>query len=547
MSAFAIEVSLLTGRYVATSHYDRDLPEWPPHPARLFSAMVDAYHGADDPDTEERDALLWLETLAPPFIQASDVVERPAVTVYVPNNDSQVLGMSLTTNRYARVQKALTRLADPATDTKRRSATNALTKARDVSTQAARTGNTTVETALDLLPSGRHKQARSYPSVTPESPVITYVWENVGGADRHNDTIDNLLQRVTRLGHSSTLVACRVVTEPPDSSRWRPDVDGDDELRTTGRGQLSALERRFDDHQAQKPRSLPATMTRYRSDVRVAARPVPSGDMAGEWFVFERVSGRQLGAWAVVSLASAVCKALMSALKTDIPPLISGHKADGGKVESPHLAIVPLPFVGHRRGDGLLKGFALILPRHSPLLNEAARHRLLKAIAILETARGKQGAVEVRLTRGEGHIVYQRVFDTDLYSLRRIRWAGPSDSWVTATPIALNRHPGKLHRGDPGRLRRSFAEAEQTVRQACRNVGLPTPADVHLSVQPLLNGAVPVRRYPAFVQGDERYRRALVHAAIRFGEPVDGPILLGTGRYLGLGLMTPMRAGLGLR
>ena len=36
----AIEVELLTGRYVATSFNDRRVPEWPPHPARLFSALV---------------------------------------------------------------------------------------------------------------------------------------------------------------------------------------------------------------------------------------------------------------------------------------------------------------------------------------------------------------------------------------------------------------------------------------------------------------------------------------------------------------------------
>lgn len=539
MTAFAIEVTLLTGRYVATSHYDRDTPEWPPHPARLFSAMVDAHHGTDDPDPSERSALLWLETLAPPFIQASDATERPAVTVYVPNNDSQVMGMSLTTNRYTKVRTALTRLAEASTEAKRRSATNALTKARDVGTQATRAGSTTVETALDLLPSGRHKQARSYPSVTPESAVITYIWNNVGGMDSHNGIIDKLLLRVTRLGHSSTLVSCRVVTKLPEAPRWSPDVDGEDELRTTGHGQLSALERRFSDHQAQKPRSLPATMTRYRSGAQVSSHPALAADMAGEWFVFERQSGRQLGAWAVVSLASAVRSALMSALQADIPPLISGHTADGAKVEASHLAVVPLPFVGHRRADGLMKGFALLLPRQSPLLDAPARRRLLEAIAIWEEAGEDQHTVEVRLTRGQGRMVYRRVYETDLYSLRRSRWRGPSSTWVTATPIALNRHPGKLHRGDPARRHRSFVEAEQTVAQSCRDIGLPEPAEVHLNVHPLLNGAVPVRRYPSFVQGRDRHRRALVHATVRFDEVVEGPMLLGAGRYLGLGLMTP--------
>ncbi|MFN8876672.1 MAG: type I-U CRISPR-associated protein Csb2, partial [Gemmatimonadota bacterium] len=37
---FALRLDLLTGRYAATSFDDRRRAEWPPHPARLFSALV---------------------------------------------------------------------------------------------------------------------------------------------------------------------------------------------------------------------------------------------------------------------------------------------------------------------------------------------------------------------------------------------------------------------------------------------------------------------------------------------------------------------------
>ena len=36
----AIEVTFLTGRYVATAYNTRTESEWPPHPARLFSALA---------------------------------------------------------------------------------------------------------------------------------------------------------------------------------------------------------------------------------------------------------------------------------------------------------------------------------------------------------------------------------------------------------------------------------------------------------------------------------------------------------------------------
>ena len=37
-----LEVEFLLGRYAAADFRDREQPEWPPHPARLFSALVAA-------------------------------------------------------------------------------------------------------------------------------------------------------------------------------------------------------------------------------------------------------------------------------------------------------------------------------------------------------------------------------------------------------------------------------------------------------------------------------------------------------------------------
>ena len=83
-----LRIVYLTGRAVATEYNDRDEPEWPPHPARLFSALV-AEH-AEAPDPAEREALLWLEKAAPPSIAATPASVRRTVTHYVPVNDAQV-------------------------------------------------------------------------------------------------------------------------------------------------------------------------------------------------------------------------------------------------------------------------------------------------------------------------------------------------------------------------------------------------------------------------------------------------------------------------
>src|ERR1700689_1775422 len=88
---FAITVELLAGRYTATQFNDRNRPEWPPHPARLFSAMVAAWADNDEPDSAERSALRWLEEQDPPFIHSGEEHRRSVVTHFVPVNDPTAL------------------------------------------------------------------------------------------------------------------------------------------------------------------------------------------------------------------------------------------------------------------------------------------------------------------------------------------------------------------------------------------------------------------------------------------------------------------------
>src|SRR5690606_38304981 len=105
----ALELRLLTGRYVATSFHDRGTAEWPPHPARVFAAMVDAlYSGEGDP--EERRALEWLESQGAPAIHAPDAAARDVSTVFVPVNDPSVIAS--VDKPLAAVEVALTAVSD---------------------------------------------------------------------------------------------------------------------------------------------------------------------------------------------------------------------------------------------------------------------------------------------------------------------------------------------------------------------------------------------------------------------------------------------------
>ena len=73
---FVISVELLAGWYVATAFNNRTRAEWPPHPARLFSALVAAW-GEGEVSSErgqrERAALQWVERLPAPIVLADEV------------------------------------------------------------------------------------------------------------------------------------------------------------------------------------------------------------------------------------------------------------------------------------------------------------------------------------------------------------------------------------------------------------------------------------------------------------------------------------------
>src|SRR5690242_14275423 len=76
-----VTVELLGGSYDAASTDDRAQAEWPPHPARLFCALVAAARGDAD-----RAALTWLETQTPPVVWAATDHDPQSRSAYVVTN-----------------------------------------------------------------------------------------------------------------------------------------------------------------------------------------------------------------------------------------------------------------------------------------------------------------------------------------------------------------------------------------------------------------------------------------------------------------------------
>lgn len=575
---FAVAIELLAGRYGATRFNDRTEPEWPPHPARLFSAMVAAWADNDDPDPVERSALEWLERQDPPVIRCGEACRREVVTHFVPVNDPTAL-MRDPSRTYTLMENARSavRDAEHAGDARALQRARAALARAEVKavTDVARAGKpngresgTVAANVLKVLPDHRSKQGRTYPTVVPDRPAIWFAWPGAEPGDEHRRALDDVLARVGRIGHSSTLVACRSADSAP-SPDWVPGHDGAEmRLRVPRTGLIDRLERVFAAHRGREPRTLPAGMIGYRrAQSPRATYSVPL--LGGDWHVLG-INGRRLpSAQQILAIARATRGALLTHGDQPPPPFISGHQNSPGggeptpALERPHLAVVPLPSSGHFYSDGAVFGIALVLPAECSAEEKAATERALNAwstagFELLLSSR--PGGEPIRLTLEDYGIERSAEsrpswLDTTLAARRRTTtrgyWCRPAHRWLTVTPIALDRFPGNLRSPDSRVGDRAEAEAEASVKRACVFAGLVDEReDVRVTIRldsPL--AGVPAapsgsrglggHRYPVYRVGSSGTPRACVHAEIEFARPVRGPVLVGAGRYFGYGLCLP--------
>ncbi len=553
----AIELELLTGRYAATAHDDRRRAEWPPHPARLFSAMVAALHDRDPVDETERAALLWLERQPPPVLDVDLEVDeragrRDVHDVFVPVNDiSVVRDVWPLVGRLREAEAALV-AAEREADARSKAsgvkgATKAVTNAEKklsaflvkALSRSDDPSAVDVAAAAALIPDRRTRQVRTFPVVLPRRTTFLFAWEIDPTAEQRS-ALETLCARVTRLGHSSSLVRL-VVLDSPVEPTLVPASDGDWVLRVVGEGQLARLEAAFAWHQAVESRVLPARPQRYARPAPAVPPEAPRGVFTDDWILYERRQGARPLSSRGTDVARAMRAALIEANGSDgeLPSVLSGHGPGGGPSERPHVAFVACPFVGHAHADGSVQGCAIVLPGE---IDDADRRNLLRLIATWEKKTARDGLVELA---GDGLPALQlaRVEISQKQALSPSRWCRPSTRFITATPIALDRHPGNLRSNSARTAHKASVEAQRTVVDACERIGLPRPISVEISLAPMLPGAQPVRAFQPWPGRPGRHPRARVHADIRFDRVVRGPVLLGAGRFFGLGLCLPVHSG----
>jgi len=224
------------------------------------------------------------------------------------------------------------------------------------------------------------------------------------------------------------------------------------------------------------------------------------------------------------------------------PAALSGHATDGRRLEIPHAAFVALPGpplppeIPVRERANAIAGAAVVLPRGIDALDRQA--------ILLAAARWERSGLQLRLGRlGVMHLA-RAAEPAAGTPFDLTPWTSPSRHWATVTPIALPRNPGDLTARSPAKAARAARRAEEIVARACAHIGLPRTARVRVMRRSLFAGVpsapefMPYPRTAAGARpGSNRFQRVCVHAELEFAEPVEGPVLLGAGRYFGVGML----------
>ncbi|HXG10881.1 MAG TPA: type I-U CRISPR-associated protein Csb2, partial [Gemmataceae bacterium] len=110
-------------------------------------------------------------------------------------------------------------------------------------------------------------------------------------------------------------------------------------------------------------------------------------------------------------------------------------------------------------------------------------------------------------------------------SLRTVPYVGPRRTWASVTPVLCDRYP-KDKDGE---------RTEDVIRESCRRVLGIEPIRVEVGKVSWHRGVPPSNAFYRIRKPEDapRYR---VHVKLSFDREVRGPLLLGAGRFLGLGL-----------
>lgn len=502
-----IAVRFYDGRYHGAG-------DWPPAPARLFQALVAGAARGATLANDDRLALSWLEQQDPPVIAAPAARVGQGFELYVPNNDLDAVGGDLC--RIAEVRGATKRMR---------------------------------------------------PKLFDCSVPLLFAWPFVASTESlaHAKKVSRLAEQLYQLGRGVDMACATAEVVTPDAlddrlATYRGAVhrpgrgSGAVTLDCPTPGSLASLEDRF----RKWNERLRADGTRTLFVQPPKPRFIQVGyDCRSRQFIFEMRSAAddRFAPWPsgrVANLVERLRDSVYDKLKSALPSMtalceriIVGRNASEAD-KAQRVRIVPLPSIGHEHADRAIRRVLVEVPPNCPLPAddiEWAFSGLDVERAAVDTETGAITSL-TRLVRRDDPGMLEH-YGIGTHNGHRV--------WRSVTPVvvpvsAARRciDPKRRRQENKGATERLAEEvqASREVLQALRHAGVNTRvASVRVQREPFSGRSA---KAESFAGGTRFAKGRLWHVEIDFAEPVAGPLVIGDGRYLGLGLMAPVRGVAGV-
>ncbi len=494
----AIYVRLVTPRF-------HGLPEWPPSPGRLFQALV---AGAANPalSNEHRHAFRELEKLAPPLIGAPRFVLGQRFELFVPNNDLDAMG-----NDLGKIGKIRT--------------------AKQIAPRI-------IDADLPFIYGWSIPSAEALGSARLICKLADYLYQFGRGVDfswASGEIVDQERFEQDMLSYKGVVYRANV-------------GKGHHTLSCPERGSLELLEKRFlalgkrfSAGQLEggakvlysQPPKAPFAQVTYNSPAVRWTYHLREGNPEASFHAWPLAQAAGL----VELLRNSVAGRFSDALPQFgdvIKRYLIGRETHGSAAVKPEqrVRIIALPSIGHEHANPSIRRVMVEVPPSCPLRADDVQW----AFSGL-SLQSSDSSLTADLTPAGDDSMLQHYGIGDRYRV-----------WQTVTPAVLPQS-ARRRRIDPLRVCDDAKGAEEriaeesracsAVLQAVRHAGLKAGIEVaRVQREPFHRKGL---RAESFAPGTRFEKERLWHVQIEFTEPVEGPLLIGDGRFLGLGLMAPVK------